>query len=240
MDKELIGNFDIFLRSVISFVILFLLAKVMGKKQISQLNFFDYTVGITIGSIAATFSIDSRIAYPHGLISLIVWGLLPIAIAYSTIKSITARRFFGGTPTLLVQNGRIIEDSLKKERFNVNDLLEELRLNGVFDITDVEFAILETNGKISVQLKSQKEPITPASLNIPTQYKGLSANLIIDGKVMEDNLKLVNLDKNWLINELKKRNISSFDEIFLASLNSNGILFIDKKNIKQDLQTVLE
>lgn len=240
MDKDILGDIDIFYRSIFSFMVLFLLARFMGKKQISQLNFFDYAVGITIGSIAASFSVDSSISYSHGLISLAVWGLLPIAIAYTTLKSLYARRFFGGTPSVLIQNGKIIEDNLRKERFNINDLLEELRIKGVFDIADVEFAILETNGKISVQLKSQKEPLTPAALSTPTRYKGLSANLIIDGKIMKNNLSLVNLDEGWLKNELKKKNINSLDEVFLASLNNDGTLYIDKKKKKTKIEKVLE
>jgi len=240
MDTEIISDVDIFARSMISFVVLFLLAKLMGKKQISQLNFFDYAVGITIGSIAAAFSTDDRIKYSHGLIALVVWGFIPIAIAYLTLKSIHFRRFFGGIPALLIQNGKIIEHNLKKERFNVNDLLEELRIKGVFDITDVEFAILESNGKISLQLKSQKQPITPAILNIPTSYGGLSANLIIDGEIMYDNLRLVNLNEDWLNNELKKKQINSPKEVFLASLNSSGSLYIDLKNEAPRLETILE
>lgn len=240
MNLEILKDLDIFTRCIVSFFVLFLLTRFMGKKQISQLNFFDYAVGITIGSIAATFSIDNTIEYSHGLIGLTVWGLLPIVIAYATVKSIHARRLLGGVPTLLIQNGKIIEGNLRKERFNVNDLLEELRIQGVFDISNVEFAILETNGKISIQLKSQKNPITPSDLNIFTKYKGLSANLIIDGKVMHNNLGLVNHDEIWLLNELKKYKIDSPDEVFLASLNSDGSLYIDRKNIKINPKKVLE
>jgi uncharacterized membrane protein YcaP (DUF421 family) len=213
----------------------------MGKKQISQLSFFDYVVGITIGSIAATLSVDDTITYSRGITALVIWAISPIAISYINLKSMRARRIFEGIPTILIQNGRIIKSNLKKEKIHLNDLLEELRIKGVFNIEDVEFAILETSGKMSVQLRSQEQPVTPSDLNIPTHYKGLTANLIIDGKIMHDNLNLVGLDENWLTNELHKKDIQSADQVFLASLNTTGSLYIQLKKDKEAKQlSVLE
>ncbi|PKM77382.1 MAG: DUF421 domain-containing protein [Firmicutes bacterium HGW-Firmicutes-15] len=208
----------------------------MGKKQISQLTFFDYIVGITIGSIAASLSIDDHITYTHGLIGLVVWGSFPIIIAYLNLKNMRARRLLGGVSTIVIQNGTIVEANLRKERLHINDLLEELRIKGAFNIDDVESAILETNGQISVQMKADKQAVTPSDLNIAVRQQGLSANLIIDGKVMPDNLTLMGLSYEWLIGELKKSNINSPRQVMLACLNSSRDLHIYLKN--QDIKTL--
>jgi uncharacterized membrane protein YcaP (DUF421 family) len=223
-------SFEIFIRNTVSLMLLFSLTRFMGKKQVSQLSFFDYCVGITIGSIAASFSVDETIPYLEVIESLIIWGIFPILISYFSLKNMFIRRKFEDTPTILIQNGKIIERNLRKERFNINDLLEELRLNGVFNIKDVEFAILETTGKISIQLKPEKQPVTPSDLNIPVKYEGLCASLIIDGKIMHSNLKLMKLNESWLKNELKKKKIKSLDEVFFVSLDSGGNLYISLKN----------
>lgn len=221
--------FNIAVRSLLSVTVLFILTRLMGKKQISQLSFFDYVVGISIGSIAAAFAVDNTITYLHGLVALLIYAAFPVIIANITIYSIRGRRLLGGTPTVLIQNGKLVEKNLKKSRFNVNDVLEECRMKGAFSISDVEFAILETGGQVSIQLKSQKQPITLEDLNISTKYKGLSADLIIDGAIMNEHLKLINLDENWLINELKKQNIYSPKQVLLASIDTNGTLHIDMK-----------
>jgi len=157
-DNFFVEALDILLRSVLSLTILFVLTRILGKKHISQLNFFDYVVGISIGSIAAAFAIDNTIDYEHGVLGLIVYSAFPLIISQLTLKSIRIRRIIDGTPTILIQNGKLIEENLKKTKFNVNDILEECRLKGIFSLADVEFAILETEGKVSIQSKSQKAP----------------------------------------------------------------------------------
>ncbi len=218
------------IKSIVAVLVLFLLTRLMGKKQISQLTFFDYIVGITIGSIAGQFAISNTIPYLNGIVSLTIWAMVPILISYVSLKSLGARKILDGASTILVQNGKIIEDNIRKTKLNMNDIFEELRVKGAFNVADVEFAILETNGKVSVQLKSQKQPVTPSDLSIPTQYKGLSANLILDGEIRYENLKLVELDETWLMNELKKAKVTSPSEVLLASLDTMGQLHIDKKN----------
>ena len=232
---------DIITRSILSVIVLFILARLMGKKQISQLSFFDYVVGISIGSIAAALSVDDRIAYSHGIIAMIVWAVSTIAVSYLNLKSIRARRIVEGIPSVLVQNGKINQDNFVKEKYHINDLLEELRTNGVFNIADVEFAVLETGGKVSVQLKSQKQPVTCADLKIPTRYEGLSTNLIIDGQIMYDNLRLVNLDERWLADEIRNKGANSVKQVLLASLGTDGSLYVSLKG-KRGLEkhTVLE
>jgi uncharacterized membrane protein YcaP (DUF421 family) len=229
-----------FIKSIVSIMALFFVTKFIGKKHIAQLTFFDYIVGIAIGSIAGSLSVDKSTNYANGLTALITWGMFSFVVAHLSIKSIWARCFFDSTPTIFIQNGKIIQENLKKEKININDFMEELRLKGAFNIADVEFAILETNGEVSVQLKSQKRPITPEDLNISTRYEGLSANLIIDGKIMKANLQLINHDEKWLADELSKRNIDSAKNVLLASLDTQGKLYIAMKEDNVYVKGVLE
>jgi len=228
--KIITDNLDLIFRNILAVFTLFVLARLMGKKQISQLSFFDYVVGISIGSIAAAFSVDQNISYVHGILSLIIWALFSIAVAFMSLKNLKVRRLLEGVSTILIQNGKILEENLRKERFNINDLTEELRMKGVFDITDVEFALLETSGRVSVKLKSQKQSVTPSDLSIPTNYQGLSWNLIIDGEIIQKSLSDVKLNEGWLLDELNKKGISSAKEVLLASLNSEGDLYIALKD----------
>ena len=222
--------FDILLRNLLSIGILFLMTIVIGKKMVSQLNFFDFIAGITIGSIAASLCIDKTISYRHGVTSLLIWGVLPLIVAKVSLASLPARRILDGEPAILVQNGKILEKNLRKQNYHVNDLLEELRLKGVFNIAEVEFAILETSGQISVLVKAEKQAVTRADMNIPANYQGLSANLIIDGQILYEHLRLLNKDESWLIDELRGQNIQSLQEVLLASLDSEGNLYVDIKN----------
>lgn len=230
---------EIIFRTVISILLLFVITRIMGTKQISHLTIFDYIIGITIGTVAGAFALDTRISLPNGILVLVIMGIISILVSYLSIHSITMRRLLGSTPTIFIENGKILEKNLKKERFNVNDLMEELRIRGVFNPADVEFAILETNGQVSVELKSQKRPLTPGDIHLSTGYEGLSANIIVDGKVMKDNLKMVNLDSEWLQRELEKRNIPSSKDVLLASLDTKGKLFIDLKDRDNERKSIL-
>lgn len=215
---------------------LFILARLMGKKQISQLSFFDYIVGISIGSVAAAISVEQQISIGDGIVSMVIWALFPIVFSFLSVHSITARRLMDGTPSILIQYGKIVEKNLKSAKFTVNDLLEELRLKDIFNIADVEFAILETNGKLSVLKTSSKQTVTPSDLNLSIKSTGIYANLIIDGKLMPNNLKRMNIDEAWLYNELEKNNIFSVKKVLLATCNPGRSLHIDKKDIElQDL-----
>lgn len=235
-----LDNLDIIFRNLIAVGILFLVTFVIGKKLISQLNFFDFIVGITIGSIAAALSVDKTITYPHGIISLLIWGLIPLLVARIALADIRARRRLDGVPTLLVQNGKILEDNLKKENYHVNDLLEELRLKGVFNITDLDLAVLETSGQISVQLKPEKQPVTVSDLNLSATRHGLWANLIIDGRILYQHLKMVNHDEAWLRGELIKQNIADVNQVLLASMDADGNLYIDVKDDQVEELNVLK
>ena len=238
MDYQTMGS--VFIRSIVTIVVLFLLAKVMGKKQISQLNLFDYIVGITIGSVAADISLDLNKSFLDGVICMLVFGLTGALVSYVTLKSIKLRRFFTGTPSIIIENGKIIEEGLKKVKFDINDLMEELRGAGYFNIDEVAYAVMETNGKISFLPKDADKPVTNKDMDLKIIPSSLVANIIIDGKIMMNNLKAMNKDEKWLSHELKVLGYKDIDEILLATLDSNDKIMVYKKGISAKYDTIFE
>lgn len=230
MNELLMDAGNIALKSFVAASVLFILARIMGKKQISQLNFFDYVVGISIGSIAGALSVEKDISFLDGITSMVIWTAFPIAFFQITSHTMKGKQLYEGSPSILIQNGKIIEKNLKKTKISVNDLLEELREKDVFNIEDVEFALFETNGKVSVLKKSSKQNPASSEPNIQNGKSGLTANVIIDGKVLKKNLQLLNLDENWLKDELRKKQINSPQDVLLACVDSEGSLYIDRKN----------
>ncbi len=193
----------------------------------SELTFFDYVVGITIGSIAATLSVQLNQNTMATLAGLGVWALLPIMLAYLCLKNIWIRKVVEGEATVVIENGKILEEYLAKARLSVDDLLTLLRAKNIFNVADVEFALLESNGKLSIQLKSQKLPLTPGDLNLSTKYAGLPTALIEDGKVLTDALKSLGLTRAWLQFQLGKQNIKDPSQVSLAQLDTTGNLYVD-------------
>lgn len=220
---------DVILRSLIIITTLFILIRVMGKKQITHLTYFDYVVGISIGAIAGSIVVDKK-PLLNGIAAMIIWTLFPLILAFISEKTINGRRFLDGVPAILIQNGKIIEKNLKKAKLTINDLMEELRVKDIFNIKDVEFAILETSGRFSVLKKPGLAAATRSDLNLSTEYHGLCANVIIDGIIMKKNLELMFLSEKWLRDELRKNNIDSPEQVLLACCYINGKLYIDLKN----------
>jgi uncharacterized membrane protein YcaP (DUF421 family) len=204
----------------------------MGKQQVAQLTFFDYVVGITIGSIAGTLSVQVNENLLSTLAGLITWTALAILLAYLCMHNVKLRKLVDGEPTVVIENGKILEDNLKKIRIPIEALLSELRTMGVFNISDVQSALFEPGGKISVQKKFQKQPVTPGDLNISQQYEGLPINLILDGVLNESSLRSLNLTKAWLHHQLRKQNISDLNEVSLAQLDTKGNLYVDLQGDK--------
>ena len=172
-DIKWIEVFETVIRSLLSLTALFLITKLLGKKQVSQLSLFDYVIGISIGNFAAEMTINLDIQFANGLAALIVFGLIAFLVSYITMKSIVLRRFFMGTHTILIQNGKLIEKNLKKVKFDINDLLEECRVSGYFDINQIEYALMEANGKLSVLPKGDYLPVTIKDMNLKSTKKEL-------------------------------------------------------------------
>lgn len=231
---------NICFRTILVLVILFFITKMMGKKQISELNFFDYVVGITIGSIAADISLDIEKNMIAGIAALFIYGFISYIISFVSIKSILARRFFIGVPTVLVEKGKIIESGLKKSKIDVNDLLMEARENSYFNLDEIDYALMEVNGNISFLPKEKEKPVTKRDMKIKCSNEGLTVNGIIDGKYMVNNMKAINKDKEWLDHELKVNGYDNYDNILLATIDNNYKVTIYEKNVKPDKNTVLE
>lgn len=222
MDKEILY---IFLRTILILGVLFVLTKLMGKKQLSQLNIYDYLIGITIGNVAAEISIDIDKNIIGGVICLITYVLFYIVVSYYSMKNLKFRKFFGGNPTVLIKDGNILVKSLKKEGIDIDSLEEEARLNGYFDLSEINYAILETNGQISFMPKVENDYVTNGDMKLKVREKKLSVNLIQDGVVMEDNLLYVNKDIKWLDGIVKSKGYDSISDVFLFIYN-------DSKDIK--------
>lgn len=227
-------------RTALILGILFLLAKVMGKKQISQLNIFDYTIGITMGSIAADISLDIEKDLIAGITSLAIYGFASAIISLWSLKSITARRIFYGIPTILMEKGKIIEGGLRKNKLNLNELQEEARSCGYFDLSEIDCAVMESTGKVSFLPKEENKPVTKKDMDIKCNKDGLVANIIIDEEIMITNLKVMNKTEKWLKQQLKVLGYDGPKGILLATLDNNDKLIIYKKGVKSEKSTVLE
>jgi len=217
------------LSSSVSVCALFILTRLIGKKQMSQLTFFDYVISISIGSIAAEYAIYTDVGAREGITALVVFTMLSFVVSFICIKSYSGRKLLDGTPTMLIEKGKIVEGGLKKTKLTINDLLEECRQKDVFDIANIEYAILETSGKLSVLLKSQHQPLTPQNMRVKTNYQGLCVNVIIDGKAVDEHLRSINLDENWLNAELKKQNFENCTRVLLAYVDNQGKLVVHPK-----------
>lgn len=224
----------VMVRGIISFFSLLIFTRVLGKQQISQLTFFDYILGITIGSTASSLTTDltSR-AWPHW-VGLLTWTVLSLLLQYITLKSKKASDYLDDSPTVVIMNGKILEQSMKKLRYRLSDLLEQLRDKGVFDLTEVAFAVLEKDGQLSVLKNPQYAPVTRMDLNITPAPVSLSSELIYDGIIIEDNLKKIGKDIKWLNKKLKSYNVTDVSQVFLATYTPPDSIYIDfyKDHIK--------
>ncbi len=218
----------VIVRSLIAFFTLLIFTRILGKQEVSQLTFFDYINGITIGSIAASLATNLNSRALTEWVGLGVWTGAVFALQVITVKSRYISKYINGEPIVVIMNGKIMEATMKKMRYQMSELLEQLREKSIFDISQVEFAVFEVNGKLSVLKKSSYQPVTPKNLNISTDYEGLSAELIYNGVVIEQNLNQVNLDRNWLEQQLRANGINDPSEVMLAQLNTQGELYIDK------------
>ncbi len=217
----------VLVRSLIGFFTLLIFARMLGKQQISQLTFFDYVLGITIGSIAATLSVDlSSRAWPHW-IGLLTWSITVFILQWATQKFFVLDKYFNGEPTIVIADGKIMEESMKKIRYTITDLLEQLRAKEVFDFTQVAYAVLETDGQLSVLLKAENQPVSRADLKIPSPQNDISTELIIDGVVVTRNLEKRSLDRTWMDKELKKRGLASPRQVYLMTISDSGTVYVD-------------
>ncbi|MDD3852988.1 MAG: DUF421 domain-containing protein [Syntrophomonadaceae bacterium] len=232
----------VLVRSIIAFITLFIFARLLGKQQISQLTYFDYVLGITIGSIAASLSVDldSR-AWPHW-VGLATWTVCVLLVQWLVMKSSAADKYFSGEPVIVISDGQIMDEAMRKSRFTVSELLEELRHKDVFELSEVQYAVLETDGKLSVLLKPEYRNATIQDLQLASPAGNMSLLLIYDGMIVEKNLQLSGKKMPWLKQQLKSKGIKDLSEVFLASYHlESNTLYIDQykdKNKTADPQLI--
>lgn len=240
MNFELNEFISVTLRALSSLVALFLVTKMLGKKQISQLSLFDYVIGISIGNFAAEMTINLESNEINGIWAVVLFGLFAYLISILTMKSMRLRRFFMGTPTIIIQEGKILEKNLKKVKFDINDMLEEIREQGYFDVSQIEYAIMEANGQFSIMPKSEYKPVTLKDMKLKSSQEGLCANVIIDGKIIPNNLKNINHDEKWLLKELKAKGYTDLSKILLATVDNNQKICVYERNLDVKPIDVLE
>ena len=215
--------------------LLLFLVLVTGRRKIGELPVFDFLAILIISNVVGADIAQPKVPQLPTVYAL----LLIIGIQYFMSRCILKNRKFGKkvtfSPVVVIQNGQIIKSNMKKVKYTIDNLHMYLREKGIFDINEVEFAIVEDSGNVSVLKKSQFQPLTPSEMNIPTNYKGISLPLFIDGKVYENNLTKLNLDKAWLVSQLKENAINSLDEVFYVDMNTEGKLFISKVDEPKDI-----
>lgn len=217
---------DIIVRSITFILILFLITKILGKKQISQLSFFEYVNGITIGSIGAEVVTGLEQSVYLGILSIVTFAAIPLLAGFISLKSKPFRNFVEGRGTIFIKDGKILEENLKKERYTTDELLELLRKDNVFKVADVEFAVLETTGDLSVLLKKENQPLTPKDLNLTIASEKEPQTVIMDGEILDESLATAGRSRLWLHTELSKLGVT-IENVFLGQVDSYGQLTVD-------------
>ena len=217
-----------FIRTVFLYIIVLIVMRLMGKREIGQLQPFELAISIMIADLASTPMADAGIPITNGIIPILALLVMHLIISVVNIKSIKARQILCGKPAILIYRGRIDEKTLRKERFTVNELEERLRGNNVVNISDVEYAILETSGQVTVIQKPDKKNVTIGDLGLKPEYEGITYDLVLDGKVMYENLKILQKDYNWLKKELSKFKILP-EQALIVTIDGKGQIFCQEK-----------
>ncbi|CEI84475.1 MULTISPECIES: DUF421 domain-containing protein [Oceanobacillus] len=217
---------SIIIRSIILITVLFFFVKWLGAKQLSQLNIFETISGIVLGGIAAFHTVDPYNSFYYALLAMFVWFIAAFTIEKLSLKSKRMRDFTDGKSTVFIQNGKIMEENLKKEGYSTDDLLEKLRNNNQFLVSDVEFAVLEPTGELNVLPKKENQPITLKDLNITPAPAKEPQTVIADGNILLEPLANASLNPTWLEAELEKQNVT-IDNVFLGQVDHQGQLFLD-------------
>ncbi|MFC3038778.1 YetF domain-containing protein [Virgibacillus xinjiangensis] len=227
---------ELILRIAIGFVVLFGLARIMGRKEISQMTFFNFASAIAIGSLAANLVVSNALSIRNGIIALTGWALFTLLMDKVDINSKRARKMLNGDPMIVVKNGMIVDDAMRKSRLDIDSLKAMLRKKDIFSLAEVDQAVFETDGKLSVLKKESNLPITKGDMNIPPSVKKYPAatEVIADGRIISNNLEKLHLDENWLRQKLEEAGIQSTSDVFYAEVLQNGILYTDLKDHHTD------
>lgn len=211
------------LTSLLSAVSLFVIAKIMGHKQMAQLDFFDYITGITIGSIAAELATELEAPWKP-LIAMIIYGFVALGLTILAHKFPKTRKYVNGTPTIIMDNGKLYRKNMKKAKLELSEFMVLCRQEGYFNLNDIQTAVFEYNGRITILPKSEKRPLTPEDMNITPEKTEIYTEIIMDGRILEENLKRLGLDLTWLDKQLKKQKYDNAKEIYLGICDKNNNL----------------
>ncbi|MGM0836786.1 MAG: DUF421 domain-containing protein [Bacillota bacterium] len=222
---------EIAIRSFSIIVGLFIITKLLGKKQLSKLSFFEYIVGITVGDIAGTLSMDSDLEVGNGITSILIWSLFPLVISQISLRSKGFRDIIEGNATVFIENGKILERNLRKEKYSIDELMEQLRKKDIFNIDYIEFATLESNGDLSVLLKKEHQPITYGDIYSDKPHITEPQTVIMDGDILDEPLAKIGLNRGWLKAQLEKEQVL-LESVFLAQVDSKGRISLDLYNDK--------
>lgn len=219
-----------FFRSILLYILVLVVMRLMGKREIGQLQPFELTIAIMIADLASIPMADSGIPISNGIIPILGLLVMHMIISIINMKSIKAREIICGKPSILIYRGKIDEKALKKERFTINELQERLRGNGVVNLGDVEYAILETNGEVTVIQKPEKRNTIPEDFNIVPEYEGIPYDLVVDGKIMDKNLQAIGKNREWLKKQVEKFKMKP-EEALVVTLDGKGQIFCQKKEL---------
>lgn len=228
---------EVVTRTLMAVAVLFLIAKILGKRQVSQLSVFEYITGITIGDLAATIPMERESTWYLGFIALAVWVLTTFVIEILQIKSKIIRDSTDGKTTTLIKDGKILEDNLRKERLTLEELMEQLRSKNAFKVADVEFAIMETNGEVNVLLSKDKQAVTLKDFNMLQLPEKEPTAIIMDGQILEQEMAYMGITQQWLDTKLKEKSLTVKD-VFFAQVNPQGELYIDQYSDNVQLSKV--
>ena len=219
----------VILTSTLSVVSLFVIAKIMGHKQMAQLDFFDYITGITIGSIAAELATELEAPWKP-LIAMIIYGLVALGLTILAHKFPKTRKYVNGTPTIVMDNGKLYRENMKMAKLELSEFMVLCRQEGYFNINDIETAVFEYNGRITILPKSEIRPLTPEDMNITPEKAEICTEIIMDGRILHENLKRLGLDLTWLDKQLKKQKYDNAKEIYLGICDKNNNLTLFPSN----------
>ena len=218
----------VFLRSIVLYIIVLIVMRLMGKREIGQLQPFELAIAIMIADLAAVSMAETGIPISNGIIPILGLLVMHLIISFLNLKNMKIREILCGKPAILIYRGKIDEKVLKKERFTLNELQERLRSSNVVNLGDVEYAILETSGQVTVIQKPDKRTTTPKDFNITPEYEGIPYDLVVDGKVMYKNLKTIGKDYNWLKKQVNKFNMEP-EEALIVTFDGGSQMFCQKK-----------
>ena len=224
---------ELVLRLAIAFIALLALTRLMGRKEISQMTSFNFVSAISIGTLGASLAIDASISVTNGLIALIAWSAFTILMNLLDLKAPKLRYAINGQPIILIKKGKIMDEALRKVRLDLDTLNALLRKKNVFSVCDVDYAIFESDGTLSVMKKEPKQTLTKSDMNINQTNVNvfpISTSVISDGEIKQENLKKLNLDRQWLERQLKLSGVDSISDVFYAEVQKDGTLYIDYKN----------